>query len=212
MAKNSKTQRFSVKSLNAVAPKGDSKSKAKAAIKKVQAKVQKQAVAAKKQAVKDIKQSSAPRVLRFLGKNIDFTMQDVKKKFSKAKPEEFGKPRSYHVELKDGKKVQQIAIPAFIEKMTGIKLEWRTGQTGNPVGTYSTGNAAKFLARAGFPVKTREGQPVVYVAPEKTSKAGTPEMAAKMAKLRAARDAKAESKNKPASKKTKTQKKVAVKK
>ena len=104
---------------------------------------------------------------RFLGVPIDFGMKDVEQKFSKVKDDDLKAPRSYHVAVGKGKNARQIAIPDFIERMTGVKPVWKTGQTGNPVGTYSTGNAAKYFARMGFDVRTRDGQPLVVEEPAK---------------------------------------------
>lgn len=110
---------------------------------------------------------NAPRQLRFLGHPITETPKDMEAIFAKLKPEALEKARSYHVRL--GK--LQIAIPQLVEKMTGVKLEWRIGPGGGPVGTYSTGTAAKILVRAGFTVIGKDGQPLVVEATEPKAKA-----------------------------------------
>lgn len=91
---------------------------------------------------------SSKSTVRFCKHNLSFTAADVARVFSKV-PADTLTHKRYYVAV-GGRK---ISVPEVLERCAGVKLVWaKNPDSGVMVGTYSTRQGARALARLGLPV------------------------------------------------------------
>ena len=95
------------------------------------------------------KQSSKTQSVTFCKRQLSFTQAQVEAKLSRLADDRLARVNRYYVPLPKGRKAN---ITDVLAHMANLPLVWRTGRTGNLVGTYSTMQAMRVLVRLGIHV------------------------------------------------------------